>query len=62
MSNTNYEDIIDLPHYHDPSRPFMAKSDRAAQFAPFKSLTVDCLYQATESSTDNDYQIIWTDD
>ena len=34
----NYDDIIDLPHYHDPDKPFMSHRDRAAQFAPFKSL------------------------
>ena len=34
----NYDDIIDLPHYHDPDKLFMSHRDRAAQFAPFKSL------------------------
>ncbi len=62
MKNNCYDDIIDLPHYHDPSRPYMSHSDRAAEFAPFKSLTVDHLYDASESSMDPDYEILWTDD
>lgn len=36
---SRYDDIIDLPHFHDPSRPYMTMHDRAAQFAPYKSLT-----------------------
>ena len=35
---STYDDIIDLPHFHDPSRPYMTMHDRAAQFAPYKSL------------------------
>lgn len=31
-------DIINLPHYHAPGKPFMSPRDRAAQFAPYKSL------------------------
>lgn len=33
-----YDDIIGLPHYHNPDKPFMSLRDRAAQFAPYKSL------------------------
>lgn len=33
-----YDDIINLPHYHDASRDYMSMHDRAAQFAPYKSL------------------------
>lgn len=33
-----YDDIINLPAYHAPSRPYMPLYDRAAQFMPFKSL------------------------
>ena len=33
-----YDDIIDLPHFHDDKRPYMSLNDRAAQFAPYKSL------------------------
>ena len=36
---STYDDIIDLPHFHDSSRPYMTMHDRAAQFAPYKSLT-----------------------
>ena len=25
-------------HYHDPARPYMSMSDRAAQFMPFEAL------------------------
>ncbi|MBQ1373231.1 hypothetical protein IIY66_00290 [Candidatus Saccharibacteria bacterium] len=35
---SQYDDIIDLPHFHDSSRPCMTMHDRAAQFAPYKSL------------------------
>ena len=35
---SQYNDIIDLPHFHDPSRSHMSMSARAAQFAPYKSL------------------------
>ena len=34
----NYDDIINLPAYHEPSRPYMSLYDRAAQFMPYKSL------------------------
>ena len=33
-----YSQIVDLPHFHAPGRPFMSNHDRAAQFMPFKSL------------------------
>ena len=36
---TNYEDIIHLPHHVSSSHPHMPVSDRAAQFAPFAALT-----------------------
>lgn len=35
---SDYQDIIDLPHYHAPGRPYMPMSARAGQFMPFKSL------------------------
>ena len=34
----NYDDIINLPHFHAEGRPYMNKHDRAGQFMPFKSL------------------------
>ena len=34
----NYDDIIDLPHFHAENRPYMNMHDRAGQFMPFKSL------------------------
>ena len=33
-----YDDIINLPHYHVPDKPYMPIRDRAGQFMPFKSL------------------------
>ena len=38
VNNTEYDDIIDLPHFQAPGRQPMARSARAAQFMPFKSL------------------------
>lgn len=35
---SQYDDIINLPHFHDPSRSHMSMHNRAAQFAPYKSL------------------------
>ena len=35
---SDYEDIIDLPHFHAPGRPFMSMDARAAQFAAYKAL------------------------
>ena len=34
-----YDDIIGLPHPEPQRHPRMARSDRAAQFAPFAALT-----------------------
>lgn len=39
MSENNYDDIIDLPHYVSKKRPQMSRRDRAAQFSPFAALT-----------------------
>ena len=35
---TNYEDIINLPHHVSKNRPHMSNYDRAAQFSPFAAL------------------------
>ncbi|MBR2831232.1 hypothetical protein IKE83_02640 [Candidatus Saccharibacteria bacterium] len=35
---SDYEDIINLPHFHAPGRPFMSMEARAAQFAAYKAL------------------------
>ena len=37
-ASAKYADIINLPHFHAPDRPYMSAHDRAAQFAPYKSL------------------------
>ena len=33
-----YDEILNLPHFHAPGRAYMSNHDRAAQFAPYKSL------------------------
>ena len=33
-----YADIIDLPHYHVPGRPYMDDFGRSAQFSAFNAL------------------------
>ena len=37
--NTNYDDIIDLPHHVSKVHPHLSMKDRAAQFSPFAALT-----------------------
>ena len=37
--NSKYNEIMNLPHHVSKTRPQMAMSDRAAQFAPFAALT-----------------------
>lgn len=37
--NKSYQDIIDLPYQKSTRHPYMARIDRAAQFAPFAALT-----------------------
>ena len=37
--NTEYEDIINLPHHVSPRHPRMPLHARAAQFAPFSALS-----------------------
>lgn len=37
--NTQYEDIINMPHHVSSTRPQMSMMDRAAQFSPFAALT-----------------------
>lgn len=51
--NFPYEDIVNLPHYHDPTRGFMKNSERAAQFMPFKSLNEYEDYVAKKSDDVN---------
>lgn len=39
MKQTNYEDIINLPHHTSSKHQRMPQESRAAQFAPFAALT-----------------------
>ena len=36
----SYQDIINLPHFHHPAYSYLSPEKRAAQFMPFKALTV----------------------
>ena len=38
--NFEFQDILHLPHFHAPNKPFLSPEKRAAQFMPFKSLDV----------------------
>ena len=61
----SYQDIINLSHFHHPTYPYLSPEKRAAQFMPFKALTVyeDILKQqiknyekqTIESAADSDY-------
>ena len=35
-----FQDILHLPHFHAPNKPYLSPEKRAAQFMPFKSLDV----------------------
>jgi hypothetical protein len=37
-SERDYEDMLDMPHHVSSTRPRMSVQDRAAQFAPFKTM------------------------
>ena len=58
----NYDDIIDLPHYHADGRPYMSMRDRAAQFAPFKNLKgFDELVDEEEFDIEKGANALWYD-
>lgn len=46
--DSDYSDIINLPHHESPKRARMAREDRAVQFAPFAAL---CGYDAAIKET-----------
>lgn len=51
---TNYDDIIDLPHYTPKNHQRMSMHSRAAQFAPFAALTGhDALIRETARITES---------
>lgn len=56
--NTQYEDIITLPHPTSASHPRMSRRNRAAQFAPFAALTgYDAAIQETGRSTEPEREL-----
>lgn len=64
MKEFPYEDIVNLKHFHDPTRPFMPDAERAAQFMPFKSLNeyedyVKREANDVEKSDDINYAILY---
>ena len=59
-----YDDIINLPHFHAPGKPYMSNKDRAAQFMPFKSLNgfEDSIDEETSKIVDADFETIIYDE
>ncbi len=53
---TDYEDIINLPHYEPKYHPRMSMWNRAAQFAPFAALTGydDAIKEAAKQTEEAD--------
>ncbi len=56
--------LIDMPHFHDPNRPFMSMRDRAGQFMPFKSLRGfdDDIETKTKTILDQEWEQIVSDE
>lgn len=54
-----YDDIINLPHFHDPKKPYMSARDRAGQFAPFKSL--EKYHEEIDDAEKERMQVVWED-
>ena len=54
------DDIINLPHFHAPGRPYMSMQSRAAQFMPFKSLNDyhEEISDKEKEILDDDWQVI----
>ena len=51
---SDYDDIINLPHYEPKHHPRMSMWNRAAQFAPFAALTgYDAAIQESGRLTDD---------
>ena len=55
----NFENIIDLPHFHEKGRPFMSSVDRAAQFMPFKSL--NGYHEIIDEGAEEVFSDVWED-
>ncbi len=60
----DYSGIINFPHFHNSDKPYMSMHDRAAQFAPFKSLTgfEDQVSDKTDEILDDEWEAIDTSD
>ncbi len=54
-----YDDIINLPHFHDTKKPYMSARDRAGQFAPFKSL--EKYHEEIDDAEKERMQVVWED-
>ena len=61
---SDYNDIIDHPHYQSKTRPHMSMYDRAAQFSPFAALTgyEEQVEDAAKEETDRMNLLPYTDD
>ena len=54
----NLEGLYTMEHYHDPNRSHMSMRDRAAQFAPYKTLGSEsflAVFGPTEGDDEPEY-------
>lgn len=56
----NYDDIIDMEHFHAPGKPHMENFARAAQFMPFKSLSTHegSIEEKTNELNNADWEVV----
>jgi len=59
---SDYDDIINLPHYEPKRHPRMSMWNRAAQFAPFAALTgYDAAIKDTAKQNEESFEAMDTD-